>query len=84
MAESPWIVRAHGVSEAHVHGVPMGRVHGVLCERPKCSGYVVISKIEDKFDGWMGGEDGRGVDPLAKHQIPLVQNRALAPVRKGF
>ena len=25
MAESPWVVRAHGVSEA--------RVHGVLCER---------------------------------------------------
>ena len=73
MAESPWMVRAHGVSEAPVHtgphGVPMASVHGVLCERLKSSRSMVISKFETKFDGWMNGEDGRGVDLLAKHQI---------------
>ena len=68
MAKSFWRVHAHGVSEAHVHGVPMARVHGLLWKRTKSFGSVVISKFEAKFDGLKGGEDGRGVDPLAKHQ----------------
>ena len=33
MAESSWMVRADGVSEARVHGVPMACVHGVSRER---------------------------------------------------
>ena len=49
--------------------VPMARVHGVLEERKNSSGSVGELDFEVKFEGWKGGEDGRGVDLLAKHQI---------------
>jgi len=65
----PWIVRAHGVSEARVHGGPKVRVHGVLCERTNCSDPMVIPKFLAKFERWKGGDEDGGVDPLAKHQI---------------
>ena len=62
MADSPWIVRAHGVSEARVPGVPCAgvlgaHVHGVLCERTNCSDPVVISKFLAKFKRWKGGDE---------------------------
>ena len=54
---------------SRVHGVPMARVHGVLEERMNSSGSVGKLDFEVKFEGWKVGEDGRGVDLLAKHQI---------------
>ena len=68
-AEAHWKGRAHGVWLARVHGVPMARVHGVLEERMNSSGSVGKNQGEVKFEGWKVGEDGRGVDLLAKHQI---------------
>ena len=44
-------------------------VHGVLEERMNSSGSVGKNQGEVKFEGWKVGEDGRGVDLLAKHQI---------------
>ena len=69
MAESFWMVRAHGVSEARVHGVSRARVHGVCWERKKSSGSVGIFQGKAIFKGSEGGEAGRWVDPLAKLQI---------------
>ena len=68
-AEAHWNGRAHGVWLARVHGVPMARVHGVLEERMNSSGSVGKNQGEVKFEGWKVGEDGKGVDLLAKHQI---------------
>ena len=69
MAESFWMARAHGVSEARVHGVPMARVHGVLEERMNSSRSVGKLDFEVKFEGWKVGDGARGVDLLTKHQI---------------
>ena len=69
MAESSWMVRAHGVSEACVHGVSRARVHGVCWERMTSSGSVGIFQDKDNFEDLEGGEAGRWVDPLAKLQI---------------
>jgi len=38
----------------------MACVHGFLSERMNSSGSVGISKLEAKFEGLEGGEDGRG------------------------
>ena len=69
MAESSWMVHAHGVSEARVHGVLRARVHGVRWERMTSFGSVGIFQDKDNFINLEGGEAGRWVDPLAKLQI---------------
>ena len=69
MAETSWIARVHGVSEARVHGVSRALVHGVCCERMNSSGSEGIFQDKDNFEDLEGGEARRWVDPLAKHQI---------------
>ena len=55
MAESFWMARAHGVSEARVHGVPMARVHGVSREQMNFCDFVVIASFwPNSSGGWVG------------------------------
>ena len=54
---------------SRVHGVSRARVHGVFWERMKNSRSVGIFKAKANFEDLKGGEAGRWVDPLAKHQF---------------
>ena len=90
MAESFWMVRAHGVSEARGHGVSRARVHGVCWERMTSSGSMGIFQDKDNFEDLEGGEAGRWVDPLAKLQIRgskqpnLIRSNKLQGIFLGY